>query len=501
MNPPAQSKGKRVLQYALLAFLVLLYGVYYPWFMYHNVPSVEGMFHLNSQSISEAWDTAVNGWKTANARFGEFCTYFLYGVPLHVVLSILHPLFMLLLAVGIQRIGTGAWPTLRTPSLLVLSYISLFMATASPITDWWPDNFNWVYPCGVAMLFFALCEPLFRQERISTGRFITLLLLAPVVGMGNEILVLTALPLFLAPAGLHLLRQRKLFTDARYWSVALLLAAGFALFFSSPCWGARMAACGFSAGPLDRLAPLADPIRYLMLASPAYGSIAAVTVVLFLVFRKKQSTAAAAKRLPWLIWVGIGYLLLTMVIPGYYPHREYRCLQFYGICVFAAMYAGILLRQHGVKIGVLLLLPVAGISFFYMSGQVRDAFIRCNLWENLAATAQEKSPQNGILFLTEQEWNAIVESAHMHHGQRLDSELEIDRLVLKTDHTPAPETLHSHKDAVTVYSVYTPEEQTLILLSSTIPAHLLHKCSPDILLNRAVAQKVGLRGVVVVKQP
>ena len=40
MNPPAQSKGKRVLQYALLAFLVLLYGVYYPWFMYHNVPSV-----------------------------------------------------------------------------------------------------------------------------------------------------------------------------------------------------------------------------------------------------------------------------------------------------------------------------------------------------------------------------------------------------------------------------------------------------------------------------
>ena len=46
-----------------------------------------------------------------------------------------------------------------------------------------------------------------------------------------------------------------------------------------------------------------------------------------------------------------------------------------------------------------------------------------------------------------------------------------------------------------------PEEQTLILLSSTIPAHLLHKCSPDILLNRALAQKVGLRGVVVVKQP
>lgn len=500
MNPPAQSKGKRVLQYALLAFLVLLYGVYYPWFMYHNVPSVEGMFHLNSQSPGEAWDTAVNGWKTANARFGEFCTYFLYGAPLHVVLSILHPLFMLLLAVGIQRIGTGAWPTLRTPSLLLLSYISLFMATASPITDWWPDNFNWVYPCGVAMLFFALSEPLFRQERISTGRFIALLLLAPVVGMGNEILVLTALPLFLAPAGWHLLRQRKLFTDARYWAIALVLAAGFALFFSSPCWGARMTACGFSAGPLDRLAPLVDPVRYLMLASPAYGGIAAITVVLFLLFRKKQQ-ANSPTRLQLLLLIGLGYLLLTMVIPGYYPHREYRCLQFYGICVFAAMYAALLLREKGIKIGAWLLLPVAGISFFYMSGQVRDAFIRCKLWENLAAIAQEKAPQNGILYLTEQEWNAIVESAHMHHGQRLDSELEIDRLVLKTDHTPAPETLHSHKDAVTVYSVYTPEEQTLILLSSTIPAHLLHKCSPDILLNRAVAQKVGIRGVVVVKQP
>ena len=500
MNPPAQSKGKRVLQYALLAFLVLLYGVYYPWFMYHNVPSVEGMFHLNSQSAAEAWDTAVNGWKTANARFGEFCTYFLYGAPLHVVLSILHPLFMLLLAVGIQRIGTGAWPTLRTPSLLLLSYISLFMATASPITDWWPDNFNWVYPCGVALLFFALSEPLFRQERISTGRFIALLLLAPVVGMGNEILVLTALPLFLAPAGWHLLRQRKLFTDARYWAIALVLAAGFALFFSSPCWGARMAACGFSAGPLDRLAPLVDPVRYLMLASPAYGSIAAITVLLFLLFRKKQQ-ANPPTRLHLLLLIGLGYLLLTMVIPGYYPHREYRCLQFYGICLFAAMYAALLLREKGIKIGAWLLLPVAGISFFYMSGQVRDAFIRCKLWDNLAAIAHEKAPQNGILFLTEQEWNALVEAAHTRNGKRMESELEIDRLVLKTDHTPAPETLHSHKDAVTVYSVYTPEEQTLILLSSTIPAHLLHKCSPDILLNRAVAQKVGMRGVVVVKQP
>lgn len=500
MNPPAQSQGKRVLQYALLAFLVLLYGVYYPWFMYHNVPSVEGMFHLNSQSISEAWDTAVNGWKTANARFGEFCTYFLYGVPLHALLSMLHPLFMLLLAVGIQRIGTGAWPTQRLPSLLLLCYISLFMATASPITDWWPDNFNWVYPCGVALLFFALSEPLFRQERISTGRFIALLLLAPVVGMGNEILVLTALPLFLAPAGWHLLRQRKLFGSAHYWTIALVLAASFALFFSSPCWGARMAACGFSAGPLDRLAPLADPIRYLMLASPAYGSIAALTVLLFLLFRQKQQPNSP-KRLQLLLLIGLGYLLLTMVIPGYYPHREYRCLQFYGICLFAAMYAALLLRENGVKIGAWLLLPVVGISFFYMSGQVRDAFIRCKLWENLAAIAQEKAPQNGILFLTEQEWNALVEAAHIRNGKRMESELEIDRLVLKTDHTPTPKTLHSHKDAVTVYSVYTPEEQTLILLSSTIPAHLLHKCSPDILLNRAVAQKIGLRGVVVVKQP
>lgn len=500
MNPRPQSQGERVLQYALLAFLVLLYGVYYPWFMYHNVPSVEGMFHLNSQSPGEAWDTAVNGWKTANARFGEFCTYFLYGAPLHVVLSIIHPQFMLLLAVGIQRTATGKWPGLGTPSLLLLCYISLFMATASPITDWWPDNFNWVYPCGVAMLFFALSEPLFRQEPISTGRFITLLLLAPIVGMGNEILVLTALPLFSAPAGWLLLRQRKLFTDARYWVIALVLLANFALFFSSPCWGARMAACGFSAGPLDRLAPLADPIRYAMLASPAYGCIAALTLACYLFFRKKKS-AAPPKRLQLLLLIGLGYLLLTMVIPGYYPHREYRCLQFYGICIFAAMYTAILLRPQRSKIAALLLLPIAGTCFFYMRGQVRDAFIRCNLWDNLAAAAREKAPQNGILFLSEAEWNALVEAAHTYNGKCLESELEIDRLVLKTDHHPSPATLHSHKAAVTVYSVYTPEEQTLILLSSSIPANLLHKCSPDILLNRAVAHKVGLNGLVVVKTP
>lgn len=493
------SKGERVLKYALLAFLVLLYGVYYPWFMYHNVPSVEGMFHLNSQSCSEAWDTAVNGWKTANARFGEFCSYFLYAVPLHVALSIIHPLFMLVLAVGIQRMGTGKWPAWQVSSLLVLCYISLFMATASPITDWWPDNLNWVYPCGVALIYFSLCEPLFRQGGISMARYVVLLLLTPIVGMGNEILVLTALPLFLAPAGWLLLRQRRMFTSWRYWSLALALAACAVLFFSSPCWAARMDACGFSAGPLERLAPLVDPIRYAMLASPAYGGIAALTLLMYLFFRRKQVVPTTPQRLRLLLLVGLGYVLLTLVIPGYYPHREYRCLQFYGICVFASMYAGLMLRHHGVSMAAFLLLPVVGISFFYMSGQVRDAFIRCKLWQKLESAVTQYPCKDGVLYMTEAQWNALVADAHVLHGQRYDSELEVDRLVLKTDTMPSPAVLHSHKSAVTVYSVYTPEEQALILLSSTIPAHLLHKCSADILLNRAVAAKVGLRGIVVVK--
>ncbi len=499
MSSVVHSKGERVLKYALLAFLLLLYGVYYPWFMYHNVPSVEGMFHLNSQSPAEAWDTAVSGWKTANARFGEFCSYFLYAVPLHVALSIIHPLFMLMLAVGIQRMGTGKWPAWQVPSLLVLCYISLFMATASPITDWWPDNLNWVYPCGVAFIYFALCEPLFKQEHISTTRYMLLLLLTPIVGMGNEILVLTALPLFLAPTGLLLLRQHRMFTSWRYWSLALTLAVCAVLFFSSPCWAARMDACGFSAGPLERLAPLVEPIRYAMLASPAYGAIAALTLLLFLFFRKKQATSPLSTRLRLLLLVGVGYLLLTLVIPGYYPHREYRCLQFFGICIFAALYAGIMLRNHGVRVAVFLLLAVTGISLFYMSGQVRDALIRCKLWQKLESAVSLYPCRDGVLYMTEAQWNALVADAHVLGGHRYDSELEVDRLLLKTDAMPSPAVLHSHKNAVTVYSVYTPEEQTLILLNSIIPAHLLHKCSADILLNRALASKVGLRGIVVVK--
>ncbi|MBR3945213.1 MAG: hypothetical protein IKK15_08985, partial [Akkermansia sp.] len=153
----------------------------------------------------------------------------------------------------------------------------------------------------------------------------------------------------------------------------------------------------------------------------------------------------------------------------------------------------------GVRMAAFLLLPVVGISFFYMSGQVRDAFIRCKLWQNLDAAATLHPCRDGVLYMTEAQWNALVADAHVLHGQRYDSELEVDRLVLKTDTMLPPAVLHSHKAAVTVYSVFSPEEQSLILLSSTIPAHLLHKCSADILLNRAVAAKIGLRGIVVVK--
>lgn len=502
MTTTAPSKADSVLKYTLLLVAVLLYGVYYPWFMYHNVPSVEGMFHLNSQSPAEAWNTAVNGWKTANARFGEFCSYFLYGVPLHVALSIIHPVFMLLLAVGIQRLGTGKWPTLGTESLLQFCYISFFVTLANPITDWWPDNLNWVYPCGVAMLFFALSEPLFRQERINTGRFIGLLLLAPVVGMGNEILVLTVLPLFLAPAGWLLLRKHRCFTDAKYWILAAVLLAGGVVFFSSPCWTARMDACGFSAGPLDRLAPLLDPIRYFCLAGPMYGLVMGQTLVGFLICRKTEGEARPERqRLRILILVGVGYLLLTMVIPGYYPHREYRCLQFYGICVFAGMYGLSLLHCRGKVVGSLLLGLTFVTACFYMAEQTKDALVRCNLWQELQQVADARAPQDGILFLSEQEWNNLVERAHDIGGTRVSTIPEPERLILKTDTTPTAATLYSHKEAVTVYSVFTPEEQSLILLSSAIPAHLLHKCSADILLNRAFAQKVGLRGIVVVKKP
>lgn len=490
----------------LLAAAVLYLG-YYPWFMYHNLPSVEGMFHLNSQSVAEAFDTAVAGWKTANARFGEFCSYFFYAAPLHVLLSVVHPLFMLLLAVGIQRLGTGEYPRLHVRSLLIFVYISLFVATASPVTEWWLDNLNWVYPCGVAMLFFALCEPLLCGGQMPLWRLLLALLLSPIAAMGNEILALTVPLLFLAGAGVQWWRARRFPLAWRYWLMASLLVGWSGVFFSSPCWSARMDALGVSRSVWERLAPIAEWERYLSLSSPAYAVVLVLTLaglVLAVLWRGKGAFAAPRAlvlRMRWLVLVGVGYLLLTLVIPGYFPHREYRCLQFFGMAMAASWLGYMALRPYGTKLLCCLLLPVAAVSLHYMSAQMMDTRVRMNLLESLRERgARACSPEHKILWITRADWNNLVAAAHVVDGSKVGSTLHVDRLVLSTDVWPDVALLQKHKWGMTLYSVYTVEEQRFILLVSRLPSYLLHsQCSPDILLNRALAKQVGLEGIVVVE--
>lgn len=508
MTMPDSTSRKRCSWGVCLLLLVaaVLYLGYYPWFMYHNLPSTEGMFHLNSQSAAEAFDTAVAGWKTANARFGEFCSYFFYAAPLHVLLSVVHPVFMLLLAVGIQRLGTGEYPRLRVRSLLIFLYISLFVATASPVTDWWLDNLNWVYPCGVAMLFFALCEPLLCGGRMPLWRLLLALLLSPIAAMGNEILAVTVPLLFLGGAAVQWWRARRFPLAWRYWVVALLLVVWSGLFFSSPCWSARMDALGVSPSVWERLAPIVEVERYLCLCSPAYAVVLGLTLLglVLAVWRRGEGAAAAPRalvlRMRWLLLVGLGYLLLTLVIPGYFPHREYRCLQFFGVVMAASWLGYMVLRSYGTKLLLWLLLPVAAVSLHYMSAQMMDMRVRMNLLELLRERGERAClPDHKILWMTRADWNKLVADAHVVGGAKVGSTLHVDRLVLTSDVWPDNALLHKHKWGVTIYSVYTVEEQRFILLGSRIPSYLLHKCSPDILLNRALAEQVGLKGIVVVE--
>lgn len=506
MPSTPEAPCQRRLNILLLAVIAALYLVYYPWFMYHNLPTVEGMFHLNSQSPAEAWQTAVKGWQTANSRVGEFCAYFMYAVPLHVVLSIIHPLFMLLLAAAIQRLGTGVYPRCNTPSLLTFLYISFFVATASPVTEWWLDNLNWVYPCGVAMLFFAIAAPLLRGERIGLGRFCLLLLLLPITAMGNEILAITTPLLFIGACGLKWLKEGRFLTGSHYLIIAALLVGCSVFFFSSPCWSARMEVCGFSAGPMDRLKPIIEPERYLILFCPTFALILLITLIgyaLGFIFRQQEqaeSTRDQNSRLNLLLLIGIGYLLLTLVIPGYHPHREYRCLQFFIICIATAMLARTLIRPWGTKVAGLMLLPVGALALHYMSAQMMDTRVRMQLLNTIRELGQQQATTDGYLYLSSTQWNEIVTEAHRFNGCLVPSTLECDRLVLKATEKPNPETLQTHRPAITLYSNFEPEEQTHILLSCNIPTTMLHKASPDILLNRPLAAQVGLRGIIVTEE-
>lgn len=504
MTLASTQKTEMIQKSIFVIFLAILYCWYYPWLMYNALPTVEGEFHLNSQSISEALATACNGWSHANTRVGEFSSYFYYGVPLHVALSIVHPLFMFILAVGAQRLGTGKYPQFNASSLLILCYISLFIATASPVTDWWLDNLNWVYPCGVAMLFFCLSEPLFARQTISNKRFAALVLLGLVASMGNEILALTVFPLFLAPAGWELWRRKRLLSDFRYWVIAAELLACLIFYFSSPCWSWRMGALGFSPSLTERLGQLLDITRYAMLTSYAYNLIALFTIIAAIVSWKKwkgETATIEKNRVHLLLLVGVGYFLLTMVMPGYPPHREYRVLQFYFIAVLGGVMWQMMAREHGRTLCAWLLVPVATVSFIYLSVPVRESYIRGKLWDNLETAIQQKPQTNGVVCFSEAEWNTLVEEAHMCNGQHAPYIKEHDRLVIKINKPVPAESLLLHKEGLTLYSVCDAAEQGEVINSATIRDEILQRCSPDIVLNRGLAKKLGLRGIVVVKNP
>lgn len=502
MTSNSTCKQSRALKIGFIVFLVILYGWYYPWLMYNALPTVEGEFHLNSQNICEALATSCNGWSHANTRVGEFTTYLLYGVPLHIVLSIVHPLFMLLLAVGTQRIGTGKYPEFTTSSLAILCYVSLFITTASPVADWWLDNFNWVYPCGVAMLFFALSEPLFRQQNISNKRFVLLLFLGAVAAMGNEVLALTVCPLFAAAAGWELLRKKRFFRDYRYWVLVVELLGCLIFYFSSPCWSWRMGALGFSPSIWERLGQMLDIARYWSLTSYAYDIIALITIIAAIIASKKlKGTPAPSAQLRFnlLLLAGLGYFLLTLVIPGYPPHREYRVLQFFFISVFAGAMGLITARRHGERVVAWLLIPVAAAAFTYLWIPVKESYIRGKLWDNIATAIQQKPQTHGIVYFSEKEWNALVEDAHMFNGQRCYSIKEHDRLVIKINSPVAADKLLQHKENITLYSICDAAEQGEVINMATVREEILQRCSPDIVLNRGLVQRLGIRGLVVVK--
>lgn len=164
-----------------------------------------------------------------------------------MIFRILNPLFLTAMVIFAVRLGSGEWPHKLSSGGLVTGLLC-FLALCNRCDIFWLcGNISWMWPTVLCMAFAVMAEPLYSGNfSISRGRFVLMLLLAPILGMANETIAPFTLLMFGAPACFYGLYKKQKVFSGKYLIICGVLLASCLLFLASPGRAARAEYSGWA---------------------------------------------------------------------------------------------------------------------------------------------------------------------------------------------------------------------------------------------------------------
>lgn len=284
-----------------------------------SVFNTEDLYHMQAVTHKEAAHYISLSYCTWNARLGELATY-AFGVLTDGEISyylqnlyyILNPLMCIAAILLAYRVGVGAWPTFNRLSLTTLIFVSLgFIATKQDLF-WFIGNMNWLYPSLLAMLYFLLMEKLIQgNPDIAVWKAIAGVPLAFVVGWSNDNTAFAAcLTMTGALAWTAATNRGKTFPWKAVPALAAMLLGAY-FFYTAPAAAARAETTHWSLS-FDNLFfhSLLEPINWAYTAIFYWREFLVLSLILFI--GKKLHVQLFDKRT--IVLIGILFMLWAPLV-------------------------------------------------------------------------------------------------------------------------------------------------------------------------------------------
>lgn len=476
---------------SLIVFLLLalVYLVYTPWSMYQAFPLAESLMHLNSESVVEAWQVAVVSWREWTPRLGEFLSYFFIYKPF-VCIAVQHAIGMVLLLVMIYRFSTGRYPDGGLKSALLLLYVTLLLQFISPNVMWWIDAMNWIYPMVLFLYFFIECELLSGDAKIGTAKFVFLIVICVCASMSNEVLAVGLLPCYLSVLVLNWLYHKGSIMNSMQVKVALAIALSSVVFIFVSLTGIRTnLVAGYDLGT-NVINTLLSFKKWgsVFLFFPHLTVLVAVSSITYAVVMRKRIWRCKEYKLYKLVLLAFIVYCVSVVMPGYSPHREYRVFQVLLICWSLFCMQKVISLKYGCAWYTLIFLLSMYVGWNQNQRQIEHVIFQRNIWSSLHEEVIQRKNEHGIAEFSAEEIDAIFEKYRKEWTGELNV-LSFQYLV-RAQKLVTGEFRH-------IYADHNFKPNTDPFVRKTIRNKMLANPDSDLLLNRCVAERLGVKGVVV----
>lgn len=472
----------------IFLFLALVYLVYTPWSMYQAFPSAESLLHLNNESLVEAWQVAVVSWREWTPRLGEFVSYFFIYKPF-VCMAVQHAIGMLLLLVMIYRLSTGCYPDGGLKSALLLLYITLLLQFISPGTLWWIDAMNWIYPIVLFLYFFIECERFGRKEKVGIVKFVFLLVVCVCGGMSNEVMAVGLLPCYLSVLVLKRLYHKGSIMNPMQVKVVLAIVLSSIVFIFVSLTGNRIPVegCDLGTNVINTFQSF-KKWGSVFLSFPHLTVLVVVPIITYAVVMRKRIWRCKEYKLYKLVLLVLIVYCVSVVLPGYHPHREYRVFQVLLICLSLFCMQKVIGLKYGYARYTLIFLLSTYLGWNHVQRQMDHVIFQRSIWSVLHEEVIQRKNEHGIAEFSSGEIDAIFEKCRKERVGGLNI-LSFPYLV-RAQKLVKGEFRH-------IYADHNFKPNTDPFVSKTIRSKMLANPDSDLLLNRCVAERLGAKGLVV----